>query len=55
MDTSFTFTQTVKRDFSGVLLGGFLRVIRELQIVSDGFKSAVDLLFKANVFGCLCF
>ena len=54
MDTSFTFTQTVKQDFSGVLLGGFLRVIRELQIVSDGFKSAVDLLFQANVFGCLC-
>ena len=53
MDTSFTFTLTLKRDLSGVRLGGFLRVIRELQIVDDGFKSAVNLLLKANVFGCL--
>ena len=34
--------------------GGFLKVIRELQIGNDGFKSAVILLLKANVFGCLC-
>ena len=53
MDNSFTFTQTLKRDLSGLRLGGFLRVIRELQIVNDGFKSVVILLLKANVFGCL--
>ena len=45
--------RTLKRDLSGVRLGGFLRVIRELQIGNDGFKSAVTLQLKANVFGCL--
>ena len=35
--------QTLKRDLSGVRLGGFLRVTCELQIVNDGFKSAVIL------------
>ena len=53
MDNSFTSTQTLKRGLSDVRLGGFLRVIRELQIVNDGFKSAVILQLKANVFGCL--
>ena len=35
--------QNLKRDLSGVRFGGFFRVIRELQIVNDGFKSAVIL------------
>ena len=53
MDNSFAFTQTLKRDLSGVRLGGFLRVICELQIGNGGFKSVVILLLKATVFGCL--
>ena len=44
---------TSKHAVSGVRFGGFLRVIRELQIENDGFKSAVLVQLKANVFGCL--
>ena len=47
-----TFNDKVEFTNAGVRFGGFLRVIRELQIGNDGFKSAVILQLKAGVSGC---
>ena len=42
---SITFKNKVEFNYAGVRFGGFLRVIRELQIGNDGLKSTVFLLF----------
>ena len=42
---SITFNNKVEFNDTGVRFGGFLRVIPELQIGNDGFKSTVLLLF----------
>ena len=42
---SITINDTVKLTGTGVYLGGFLMVFRELRIGNDGFTSELLLLF----------
>ena len=42
---SITDNDTVKLTGTGVLLGGFFMVFRELQIGNDGFTTALLLVF----------
>ena len=50
---SMTSNDKVEFIYTGVRFGGFLMVLRELHIGNDGFTTALLLLFKAGVFGCL--